>query len=97
MLTDRHFSPAELATAWSCSTSYILRRFRREPGVIKVGRVWRIPEAVATKVYRSLQVPDLPVRAPKMHGQLLPDGTVLLRPKVRNCVPLSSQKNDQAA
>lgn len=81
MLTDRHFSPTELATAWSCSTSYIRRRFRKEPGVIKVGRVWRIPESVATRVYRSLQVPDCPVKPPKMHGRLRTDGTVELRPR----------------
>lgn len=97
MLTDRHYTPQELAAQWNCSSSYIRRRFRAEPGVIKVGRVWRIPESVAVKVYRSLQVPDASVRPAKMHGRLLPTGIVALRPRASRIVQLPGHLNDQAA
>jgi len=63
-VTERHFSPAELATAWGVSEETIRSIFRTESGVLKIGKTGsryrrgyvtlRIPESVAQRVHRKL-------------------------------------------
>jgi hypothetical protein len=65
LVTEKHYSPAELAKAWSCSAEKIRILFRREPGVLRLpsGRAgdgqrgyitMKIPESVAIRVHRRL-------------------------------------------
>jgi hypothetical protein len=64
MVTDKHFTPAELAEAWNLSVETIRAIFRDEPGVLKIGKpagryrrtyiTLRIPEEVAKRVHRRL-------------------------------------------
>jgi hypothetical protein len=61
---EKHYSPAELATAWGVSVETVRSIFRAEPGVLKLGRpatkhrrsyvTLRIPEKVAERVHRRL-------------------------------------------
>ena len=58
---EKHFTPAELATAWNVSAQTIREIFRREPGVLKIGsnatktrrayKMLRIPASVAERVH----------------------------------------------
>ncbi len=58
-----HFTIAELATKWRVSQSTILRIFRTEPGVLKIGNIksrkrtkisLRIPSDVAARVHARM-------------------------------------------
>lgn len=63
-VSEKHFSPTELAEAWGVSTETIRVIFRKEPGVLKLGRAetrykrgyftLRIPESVAQRVHHKL-------------------------------------------
>ncbi len=63
---ERHYTPAQLADLWGYSARTIRRMFEREPGVIGIGHPLvarkrkhisiRIPESVAQRIYRRLQV-----------------------------------------
>lgn len=64
-LLDHHFSPDELAEAWSLSADTIRRLFEKEPGVlifqnpvrathVRRRRILRIPREVAERVYRRV-------------------------------------------
>ena len=83
MTPERHFSPTELAAQWGVSTSYIRSRFRHEPGVVKLGKVLRIPESVALRVYRVSTVGASPAPA-KSRARRTRDGTVVLAPTANN-------------
>lgn len=63
--SERHYSPAELASLWGVSLDTIRRLFRNEPGVLvfcnkKLGkrtyRTLRIPASVAERVHRKLSI-----------------------------------------
>lgn len=64
-ILERHFSVADLAERLSLSPSTIIRIFRDEPGVVKIGTpdrlvkrphlTLRIPESVARRVYDRLR------------------------------------------
>jgi hypothetical protein len=64
MVAEKHFTPAELAEAWSVSPETIRSIFRNEPGVLKIGKngtrykrayiTMRIPEEIAKRVHRRL-------------------------------------------
>jgi len=64
---ERHFSPDELARQWDLSADTIRRLFEREPGVLLIDhtrqngrrryRTLRIPESVATRVHRRMEIP----------------------------------------
>jgi hypothetical protein len=51
---ERHFTIQELADACGISKQYVRTRFAFKCGVLYLGRVWRIPESVAERVYKSL-------------------------------------------
>lgn len=61
---ERHFTPQELAGLWGVSIQTIREIFRREEGVLKIGRdgtrtrraykTLRIPESVAERVHTRL-------------------------------------------
>ena len=63
-LTERHFSPTELAALWGFSGRFVRELFRDEPGVILIDRpeqmhkrgyaTMRIPESIAGRVYVRL-------------------------------------------
>jgi len=63
-VTEKHFTPAELAGAWNLSMDTIRNLFRDEPGVLKIGKMssrykrgyitLRIPEKVVERVHRRL-------------------------------------------
>ena len=63
-VTERHYSPSELAEAWGVSVEAIRSLFREEPGVLKIGSTGtkyrrgyttlRIPQEVAARVHRRL-------------------------------------------
>jgi hypothetical protein len=64
---ERHYTAKELSEVWKLSTSSIIRIFRDEPGVLKIGReqprrgrrsytTLRIPESVVQRVHRRLAV-----------------------------------------
>ena len=63
-ITEKHFTPAELAEAWNVSVDTIRNLFRDEPGVLKIGQTnsrhkrgyitLRIPEKVAERVHSRL-------------------------------------------
>ena len=63
-VSEKHFSPAELAKAWGVSVETIRSIFREEPGVLKLGKTGtkvrrgyftlRIPQEVAERVHRRL-------------------------------------------
>jgi transcriptional regulator GlxA family with amidase domain len=63
-MSERHFSPAELAELWNLSEDTIRRAFEAEPDVLifenpsrnpnRRRRTLRIPESVAERVYRRL-------------------------------------------
>jgi hypothetical protein len=59
-VTERHFSVAEIATAWDLSEDVVRRLFSNEPGVLVIGRrlkstkrrytTLRIPQSVLDRV-----------------------------------------------
>jgi hypothetical protein len=64
VVDERHYSPADLAEAWSVDVETIRNLFREEPGVLKIGEkdpkhkrayiTLRIPESVAVRVHKRL-------------------------------------------
>lgn len=88
MIDDRHYTPQELASQWGMSDVWIRRRFKREPGVVKLGRVWRIPESVVIRVYTHAQ-PHTATRLAKYRAQRQRDGSVGRIPRA-NMMPPSS-------
>jgi hypothetical protein len=64
IVDERHYSPADLAKAWSVDVETIRNLFREEPGVMKIGEkaprhkrsylTLRIPESVAVRVHKRL-------------------------------------------
>lgn len=59
MVTEQLFSPQEIADAWRVSPDYVRRRFRKEPGVLRLGSSWRIPQSVVERVYLHAQGPKM--------------------------------------
>lgn len=53
VLTEQHLSPTQIAKAWCVSVDYVRRRFKWEPGTIRLGRTMRIPLSVAERVHRQ--------------------------------------------
>jgi hypothetical protein len=63
-VTEKHFTPSELATAWGVSSQTIRDLFKDEEGVLKIGsdgtrtrrayKTLRIPESVAERVHARL-------------------------------------------
>jgi hypothetical protein len=64
---ERHYSAQEIAEMWHLSPTTIIRLFRDEPGVVKIGKspsrrgrrsytTLRIPESVVQRVHRRLTV-----------------------------------------
>jgi len=62
---ERHYKVKELAALWKLSTDTVIRLFRDEPGVLKIGRerprrghrsctTLRIPDSIVQRVYRKL-------------------------------------------
>ena len=57
---ERHYKPSELAKLWSVGESTIMRMFRDEPGVLRLGergalrRAVRIPQSVAERKHREM-------------------------------------------
>jgi hypothetical protein len=64
IVDEKHYSPADLAKAWSFDVETIRNIFRDEPGVLKIGEknprgrrmylTLRIPESVAVRVHKRL-------------------------------------------
>jgi hypothetical protein len=64
IVDEKHYSPADLASAWSFDVETVRNIFRDEPGVLKVGEknpkgkraylTLRIPESVAVRVHKRL-------------------------------------------
>lgn len=82
-LTDRHYTPQELATAWGMSPEFIRRRFRYEPGVVMLGRSMRIPTAVAERVHRVAAFRSVqgPVKFARFTARTAKGGQIVLVPK----------------
>jgi hypothetical protein len=63
---ERHYTVKELGALWKLSGSTVIKIFRDEPGVLKIGRerrrgrrshmTLRIPESVVQRVYRRMVV-----------------------------------------
>ena len=63
-LTERHFTPTELADLWGFSSRFIRELFRDEKGVLVIDKpeqmhkrgyaTMRIPESIASLVYTRL-------------------------------------------
>lgn len=67
---ERHYSIDELASIWGVSDDFVRRLFLHEPGVVvffkhrpgkRTYRTVRIPESVARRVHRRLEM-DQPSR-----------------------------------
>jgi hypothetical protein len=63
LVDEKHYSPADLASAWSFDVETVRNIFRDEPGVLKLGKsakhtraytTLRIPESVAVRVHKRL-------------------------------------------
>jgi hypothetical protein len=62
LMSEPHYTPAELAELWGVDPETIRNVFRNEPGVLKLGNnggkrtyvTLRIPESVAERVHRRL-------------------------------------------
>jgi hypothetical protein len=64
LIGEKHYSPADLAKAWSFDVETVRNIFRDEPGVLKIGDknprhkrpylTLRIPESVAVRVHKRL-------------------------------------------
>ena len=63
---ERHYTVKELGALWKLSSSTVIKIFRDEPGVLKIGRerrrgrrsymTLRIPESIVQRVYRRMVV-----------------------------------------
>jgi len=63
-MTERHYTPTQLAMLWGFSGRFVRELFRDEPGVIVIDRpeqmhkrgyaTMRIPESIASRVYSRL-------------------------------------------
>jgi hypothetical protein len=63
---ERHYTPREISSLWKLHASSIIRIFRDEPGVLKIGKksstrgrsyvTLRVPESVLQRVHRRLAV-----------------------------------------
>ncbi len=62
---ERHYSVDELASIWGVSDDFVRRLFLHEPGVVvffkhrpgkRVYRVIRVPESVARRVHRRMEM-----------------------------------------
>jgi hypothetical protein len=64
---ERHYTPREIGSLWKLHPSSIIRMFREEPGVLKIGKksskrgrrshlMLRVPESVLQRVHRRLTV-----------------------------------------
>lgn len=80
MNDERHYSPQELAAQWNVSPGFIRKHFRRQPGVVKLNGVWRIPASVATRVYSSWAVRPAP-KASRFVARRAADGAVVRVPR----------------
>jgi hypothetical protein len=62
--TERHYTPAEIATRWNLSQDAVRNIFQNEPGVLVLGNAetrhrrryttLRIPESVVARVHRRM-------------------------------------------
>ena len=52
--SGRMFTLTELAELLKCSHETVSRKFKKEPGVVKIGRIYRIPEHVLKAVLRRM-------------------------------------------
>ena len=84
MTDERYYSPQDVAKMWNMSADWARKRFAHEPGVMRLGYNWRIPESALRRVAQASQVPPEPVRLPKTRARRLPDGSVVLIPRVSN-------------
>ena len=63
-ITEKHYSPAQVATLWGISIEFARTLFRNEPGVLKMGsegtrlrrgyKTLRIPQSVLERVHQRL-------------------------------------------
>jgi len=51
---EQHYRPKEIARMWGWSVKTVLRRFRNEPGVLKVER----PESLKRRGYCQITIPE---------------------------------------
>ena len=64
LVSEKHFTPQELATTWGLSVDTIRELFTKEPGVLVINRpetkhkrryrTFRVPESVAARVHNRL-------------------------------------------
>jgi hypothetical protein len=64
IITERHYTPSELAKSWGLSSEKVRQLFRNEPGVLRLTSTedtgarsyvsLRIPESVAVRVHARL-------------------------------------------
>jgi hypothetical protein len=64
LVSEKHFTPQELATTWGLSVDTIRELFTNEPGVLVINRpetrhkrryrTFRVPESVAARVHNRL-------------------------------------------
>lgn len=54
MLSERHWSVAEIAKRWNVSPKTVREMFRSEPGVLKIER----PERCSKRSYTTLRIPE---------------------------------------
>lgn len=70
---ERHYTVQEICEMWQLSGATVIRLFREEPGVVKIGPAnlrggrrpkftLRIPESVLQRVHRRLSMPPNPAR-----------------------------------
>lgn len=83
---ERHYSPGEIAEQWGVSPEWVRRRFKHEPGVVRLGKSWRVSASAVRRVYQQSQVAVTALRLPKTRARRRPDGTVAIEPRVRNGV-----------
>jgi hypothetical protein len=71
-VTETHYTPLQLGTAWGLSDDTIREIFKNEPGVLCIGTngsrrrrkyiTMRIPESVAVRVHTRLSAKAVPVQ-----------------------------------
>jgi len=68
---ERHYSVDELASIWGVSDDFVRRLFLHEPGVVvffkyrpgrRTYRTMRIPESVAKRVHRRMELEAAPAK-----------------------------------
>lgn len=82
MITEQHYSPQAIADAWQVSPDYVRRRFRKEPGVLKLGSSWRIPQSVVERVYLHAQGPKMAPPRVKYFARRSKTGAAILVPRL---------------